>query len=353
MESVEKLILYQQWMVEFVNNFVSFTRLYDPIASSLIQMGTLIMDGRCFDLTMKVANRAQHKQIVEGSNICVIYLTITRSTNNHSQIMEVAAAVTSGSMARLFVGKTGIFFTPNGDEWDAVICDFVANPVSLIEAVRKPFAQLGEFISKQTERFSKNRFQKIEERIGESVASVGQSLPEDGKLKSDTEKVSSGSLREVMLSGSIAFAAVGSAFAFMTKTLQNVSFFDMLSVTIGLIMLVLAPIILLAILKLHRRNLSVFLEACGWSVNGQMRLSFEMGLLFTREPKLPKEFHHKRIDLLTVLVKQIRIKSHMRLKRALIMILVVLIGLWFGCLVNKEINLADWIISFFSLVVKI
>ena len=56
--------------------------------------------------------RPQDKRIVEGRNICVIYLTLTRSQNGQSRTMEIAAAVTSGSMTRLFIGKTGIFLLP-------------------------------------------------------------------------------------------------------------------------------------------------------------------------------------------------------------------------------------------------
>lgn len=347
-ESVEKLILYQKLFLEFINNFVSFTRLYDPLAPSLIQVGTLVLDGRCFDLTVKVTDRTQHKQIVQQSNICVMYLSLTRKENTNNLTMQVAAAVTSGSMTRLFIGKAGVFFTPDGHEWDAIVVDFVANPVSLVEAVRKPFTQLGEFISTQTERFSIARFQDIETGLEKSITSIEQSISSDDHKKGESKKALTGNLREVIVSGSIAFAAVGSSFAFITKTLQNVSFLDMASVVCGLVFIVFIPIIIIAILKLSRRNLSIFLEACGWAVNGQMRLTYEMGLLFTREPLLSENFQRKQGDLIWGLLQGRRIKSRVWLKRTLVMILSVLIGLCIVLLMSKKLKLKEWICQFFS-----
>ena len=347
-ENVEKLILYQQWFLEFINNFVSFTRLYDPLVPSLIQVGTLVLNGRCFDLTVKVRDRAQHKQIVQQSNICVMYLSLTRKEDTNNLTMQVAAAVTSGSMTQLFIGKAGVFFTPDGYEWDAIVVDFVANPVSLVEAVRKPFTQLGEFISKQTERFSLARFQDIETGLEKSISSIEQSISSDDHKKSESKKALTGNFREIMVSGSIAFAAVGSSFAFITKTLQNVSFLDMASVVCGLVFIVFVPIIIIAIIKLSRRNLSIFLEACGWAVNGQMRLTYEMGLLFTREPLLSESFQRKQGDLIWGLLQGRRIKIRVWLKRTLIIISSVLIGLCLVLLMSRKLKLSEWISQLFS-----
>ncbi len=52
----KKLILYKRWLIEIANNMVSLSNLYDPSANALFQVGTLILDGRQFEFSVRVAN---------------------------------------------------------------------------------------------------------------------------------------------------------------------------------------------------------------------------------------------------------------------------------------------------------
>ena len=123
---LRKAMLYQRYMLEFVNNFISLEKLFDRNASgSLIQPGKLILDSRHFSLVSKVSDLASHKKIIERSDICVIYAEITTGELNNLQKMLIAAAVTNGDMKNIFVGKTGVFVTNSGVEWDARVVDIV------------------------------------------------------------------------------------------------------------------------------------------------------------------------------------------------------------------------------------
>ena len=141
MQGLEKLLLYHQWFFEFVNNSASFPRLYDPSRRSMAEAGTLVMDGRAFTLTVRVFDRAAHRKVAEQSQICMLYLEVTGKET--AERFEAAAAVTSGSMVRLYVGKLGVFYTPDGREWDARVVDMIQNPVDLWEAIKQPFVQIG------------------------------------------------------------------------------------------------------------------------------------------------------------------------------------------------------------------
>lgn len=57
---IEKLILYQAYMMILVNNFVSFPYLYDPHKRAVFEMGTLIIDGRHFNFSLKIEDRGKH-----------------------------------------------------------------------------------------------------------------------------------------------------------------------------------------------------------------------------------------------------------------------------------------------------
>jgi hypothetical protein len=51
--------------------------------------------------------------------------------------------------------------------------------------------------------------------------------------------------------------------------------------------LIMVPTVLLAAIRLHRRNLAGLIAASGWALNDRMRLTVGLGRLFTRRPPLP------------------------------------------------------------------
>ncbi|MCH7533168.1 MAG: hypothetical protein IIB36_15640, partial [Gemmatimonadetes bacterium] len=91
--ALEKLTLYQRWLLETANNFVSFSALYDPSRRALFELGDLIIDGRELTFTMKVRNRAEHKKIAQTSKMFLVYAEITVS-QEQGRSFEIAAALT-------------------------------------------------------------------------------------------------------------------------------------------------------------------------------------------------------------------------------------------------------------------
>ncbi|NOY75595.1 MAG: hypothetical protein GXP32_07365, partial [Kiritimatiellaeota bacterium] len=164
-EEVEKLILYKKHMMEFTNNFVSFTSLYDPSALSMLQVGRLVMDARHFDLNLKVMDVAKHKKVAVDSNICVMYLKLATKNGSAEKTMNVATGVTSGKVDNIRIGKRGVFTTPDGMEWDAEVVDFLQHPVSILEALMTPFSKVGALIKKHTEKLKATAYKKVESGV--------------------------------------------------------------------------------------------------------------------------------------------------------------------------------------------
>ncbi len=52
LQNLEKLILYHQWLFEFVNNYVSLPRLFDVERRAMFEMGTLVLWGREFTFSL-------------------------------------------------------------------------------------------------------------------------------------------------------------------------------------------------------------------------------------------------------------------------------------------------------------
>jgi hypothetical protein len=281
---LEKLILYQKWLMELVNNFISFTNLYHPKRRALFETGTLIIDGRQITFTMKVYDRKEHKRIAEKSCMYLLYLEISGRRNNDIKF-EIVAPVTSGNAGGLRVGKRGVFFTRDGKEWEAQVVDIIVNPISAWESVKAPFQKVAGFIKKQIDKFTKS---------GQSQMDKTLSAPS-----------ASGMTRDLMLGGGIAIAAIGSAFAYITKALSEVNKLHVLVALLVLVAVVFLPIIITGFIKIRKRNLSVLLEASGWAVNMYMRLNTSLGRLFTHRPRLPKGARKERKDVVAQFIKEI------------------------------------------------
>ncbi|MFW6303476.1 MAG: hypothetical protein ACOC2L_02540, partial [Candidatus Sumerlaeota bacterium] len=276
--SVEKAILFQQWMLRFVNSYVSFSSLYDPDYRALFEMGTLIIDGRELTFTVKVTNRAVHKALAQNSNMFIIYAEITgrQGSGSEEEKFEIVAAITSGDSIGFEKEKRGVFFTVDGREWDARIVDSVRNPVSLREALKAPFLKIGSFLGQQAEKFSKAQEAKIES----AVAAPQQST----------------AARDMILAGSVGIAALGSSFAYITKAVSDITLAQVLIVLLGILIIICGPSLIIGWLRLRRRDLTILLEASGWATNIRMQVSGTLGHLFTQRPHLPKGAEKRRFD---------------------------------------------------------
>jgi len=280
-----KLILFQKNMLIFLNNFVSLSDLFDVKTKSMIQIGKLIMDGRVFTLCTLVPNPAEHKKIAEDSKICVLYIDVTRECGTDIKTMKLAVAVTSGHVRNLFIGKSGIFYTDDGAAWDAKVFDFLKQPVSISEAIREPFFKFGEFLQKQADKYFSTRSKTYEDNVAKDIQSKTAPAPAAPAPAKIQTPAFSGSM--MLMGGGIGIAAIGSAFAFMAKSLQGISVGTVLAVFFGILLIFGAPIIISSLVKLFHRNLSRFFEANGYAINTQMLLSPKMGRVFTYTPKMP------------------------------------------------------------------
>ncbi len=324
--NVEKLVLYQRWLMTLASNFVNVSHLYDPKRNALFETGQMILDGRELAFTMRVPDRAAHKKVAESSHMFVVYAEIsdrskpTPASADGSQIQpqrfEIAAAVTRGVKGGIEIGKRGVFFDTNKKEWDAQVVDIIANPISLWEAIRAPFDKCVALFSKKAEAIASSSVQTLDKTTEVKLKEAEKGVPTLpapapppapapvlGPAK--PEAASSSSVRELMMGGSIAFAAVGSSLAFMLKTVSTIQPYQALGAVGGLLLVVVIFGALLGLAKLRKRDLAALLEASGWAVNYRMRLTRHLGRLFTRRPDLPENAQQESKDLVRLFLRQI------------------------------------------------
>jgi len=276
LKKLEKMILLRRYMPEFIDNFVNFKDLYTQGKTSIIQAGSLVIDGRHFDLTLFVKNPAEHKKYGLKANLCMIYVELQSKDKNIPKQFAVAS-VTAGSVNNLYIGKKGIFIDNKAAYLDATITDFVNGPISFWQTMFLPFRKASEAISQRMMKLSS--FNAMEQNISKGAKTVETQ-------KKGFSLLSAGSI--AVLCGSVGIAALGSGVAFAIKTLQSVSWVRIVVVFLGVVLLIMAPAVISALLKLRRRNLALFLEAAGWAVNQHLKLKSAIAKTFTYRPEYEK-----------------------------------------------------------------
>ena len=267
-KELERLLLYQAHILPLVNSFVSFPKLYLPEERALFEEGTLIMDGRHFTLALRVEDRKHHIETSKGSNIFIIYCELFGADGE--KICEIAVPVTSGSRGNIHLNKWGIFNDTNGNELHAKIVDIVENPISISEAMVEPFVRISRAFFSRLEEFSS----KAEEKLF------------NNDLKAKDKKKKDGTSAGLLAGGGFALAAIGSSFAFITKTLAGLQIKTVFFALLILAALIAIPAGIAAYYKLTRRDLSTILEGAGWGINSRMKLTKKQATCFTYRPDI-------------------------------------------------------------------
>ncbi|HUU58905.1 MAG TPA: hypothetical protein VMZ50_05130, partial [Phycisphaerae bacterium] len=207
----EKLLLYQAYMIPFANNFVSFPHLYDATNRAMFEMGTLVMDGRRFNLAVKSEDRNRHAAVAKTSNMYVLYVEVVGPDGGAKY--EVAVPVTSGGKGNLCVGKRGVFQDVHGVECDATVVGLIENPISVREAMVSPFLRLGRLLTGKIESIATQAEKRLD---ATATGAMSQAAPGPGAPP--PSRMATGGM---LMGAGVAVAALGSALAYITKTLAE------------------------------------------------------------------------------------------------------------------------------------
>ena len=316
---VEKLVLYQRYLIELANNFVNFSALYDPTRTALVEMGAIVVDGRRLEFCAKVENRAAHKAVAAESLIFLVYAQVLEK-DSAAPAFEVVAPVTSGERGRLRAGKRGLFIDVLGKEWDAVIVEVVENPISIKEAMLQPFRRLQKMIGERIETLL------VKQHASHEAALVTMAAGEAAPLKPVPEKKDPGGMQNLLIGGSIAFAAIGSALAYVVSAITSIAPLKLLGGIAGLAAVLVGLSALLGWLKLRRRDMGMLFEASGWAINPRMKITRRLGIVFTRTPDFPAGTRVDRRDVLAGLAEILAQDKQLARRRRRISLVLLLVA---------------------------
>ena len=306
---LEKLLLFRGNLLDYANNFISFTDLYSREKNAMFECGKLVIDGRWFAVAFKITSVAEHQAMAKNSQLFLMYVEVTKHSGEKFQVV---VPVTSGDKGNLMVGKRGIFYDTEGNDCDAKIINIVENPVCLREAIEAPIHRLWGIIEGKLNSWSgdaeKNLQGNFTQAITPGAAPAPAPAPAPAAAPAAKEAKESKLNANAFMGIGIAAAAIGSALAFITKTLAGMTGLQIWITVIVAILALMLPISIIAIIKLNRQDLSSILEGCGWGINMKVRLDGKLRKQFTYYGKYPvgakgtPRSHALRILLIIILL---------------------------------------------------
>jgi hypothetical protein len=288
---LDKLVRYQAGLVTLLNNFVSFSDFYTRKDKAIFQAGTLFIDGRGCDLTIQVSDMAKHASMAGLSNAYLVYCDCTRKHTNEKT--TIVAAVTAGDAGNLMVGRNGIFYDRAGKDWDATVVKIIENAISVREAFWTPYRRLGRMINNQIQKMAADQDKAIEAKTADTVSATASKAQEAAKAPADAKAAPPAPFDVAKFAGifaaiGLAVGALGTALAAMMSGFLALIWWQMPIAILGLLLIISGPSMVLAWFKLRQRNLSPLLDANGWAVNTNAKVSIAFGTTLTVLASLPK-----------------------------------------------------------------
>lgn len=272
--SVEKLLRFSRDFRALLNNFVNFFDFYSPEQPAIFQAGTLYLDSRSTEFCIKVATPSP---LAAMSKAYIAYCDCKRIGG---EPMKIAACFTQGDSDYLFVGRNGIFYDRQGQDWDATITSIADNPISIRQAFLSPYKK---FIRMIEEQIAKRAAAADAEATNKLATTANSTVNADKKAKPEPTKIDIGTVAAM----GVAVGAIGGALGAIATNLAGLAFWQLPLVLGALCAAISGPSMLIAWLKLRQRNLGPILEGNGWAINGRVKINIPFGTKLTERAILP------------------------------------------------------------------
>jgi hypothetical protein len=281
---VDRLVRYARDLCTLANNFVSFRDFYTRRAKAVFQAGTLYLDGRSFDLCVRVDDPNKHAVLANLSRLYLLYCDCVRGAEK----ITIAAAVTNGDSDQLMVGRNGVFYDRQGRDWNATITKIIDHPISIRQAFWGPYKRIAKVISEQIQKFAAARARAAEQKAAVSMVAAASGVGGDKPAPPPPPPVDAARFAGIFAAIGLAIGAIGTALASVVTGLLSLKGWQLPLAFAGVVLLVSGPSVLLAWFKLRQRNLGPLLDANGWAVNARAKINIPFGASLTHMAKLPE-----------------------------------------------------------------
>ncbi len=296
--TVEKLIRYHRDLYRLCINFVNFKDLYDGGDPAIFQVGTLYLDQRSCSLCIAVEDAGRHATMAGLAGAYLAYVDCIRKGTGEK--MSIVAVFSQGDDDNLMVGRNGLFYDRKGKDYDATITKILSNPISMRQAFWSPYKKFVRMIEEQVSKraaaadavatdqltAAANAAANADKTVTEKAAAdkaTADKLAADKAKAADAKKIDVGMVAAL----SVAFGSIGTALAYVLGLFKDVTPIQVVLGICGLIAVISGPSMILAFIKLRKRNLGPILDANGWAVNSKAKINVPFGTTLTGIATLP------------------------------------------------------------------
>ena len=278
---LHRLIHYHRDLAKLCRNFVNFADFYGRKDKAIFQAGTLYLDQRSCDLCLTVDDAGRHAAMAGMAGTYLAYCDCARKGSGEK--LSIVAGFTGGDSDNLMVGRNGIFYDRAGRDWDATITKIVDNPISIRQAFWSPYKKLVRMIeeraAKQAAAADANSNAQLTAVANAPIAPAGTAAPAaPSKPAFDPS---------VIALISLALGSLAAAGASILVFLGKFETWQVPLVVACIMLVVSAPSMAIAWLKLRKRNLGPILDANGWAVNAKAKMNVPFGGALTGVAALP------------------------------------------------------------------
>jgi hypothetical protein len=271
--NVEKLVRYVRDLHRLCVNFVNFKDFYGAGEPAIFQCGTLFLDQRSCTLCLPVDDAGKHATMAGLAGAYLAYCDCIRRGTGEK--LSIVAIFSQGDDDNLMVGRNGVFYDRKGLDYDATITKIISNPISVRQAFWSPYKKLVRMIDEQISKRAAAADAAADAKLG---AAAQATAPPAAPKKIDLS---------VVALISVACSSAGVALGYFLGFVSATKAWKFPLYVLALMLLISGPAMILAYMKLRKRNLGPIFDANGWAVNAKARINVPFGTSLTKIARLP------------------------------------------------------------------
>jgi len=289
-DEVKKMMLLYRDFGKLLRNYVIFSDFYAREPRAAFEAGKLYLDQRCCDLCVRVTDMGGHADMAKLSGMFLIYCTCT--SKKCDKTMDIVAVMTDGDTSELRVGKNGVFYDCEGNDYDAKVTKVVDNPVSIKQAFWSPYRKFWEFcvglVNKSASDKDSKMMSEMQSKAGAVAASPAPAAAGGAAAAPAKQPFDIAKFAGIFAAIGLALGAIGTAVASIAKGIAAAKWWQLLLVIAAIMLVISGPSCFIAWSKLRKRNLGPVLNANGWAINSKVLVNILFGSKLTSVAKYPK-----------------------------------------------------------------
>lgn len=286
--SVDKLLHLYRDFFTLLKNFVTFQDFYstDKNVKAIFQAGKLVIDQRACHLCIKVTDMAKQNTMAAASGMFLIFCDCV--SKQKTEKLQIIAAVTQGDMGDLMVGKNAIFYDRNGLDWDAVVTKIIDNPISISQAFWSPYRRISTWVENLINKRAAEKDSKMMEEATTKLSATPDLKTADAASATPVPPFDIAKFAGIFAALGMALGMIGTALVSVAQGFASLSWWQGILVVVGIVLFISGPSMVMAWLKLRRRNIAPILNANGWAMNASSIVNITFGGTLTETAHFPK-----------------------------------------------------------------